>query len=135
LSDFHETRIFSIFFLKYSNTIFHENPSSGSRVFPCRQTDGRAEMTKPIVAFRNFANAPKNRYKSDTARRGQYTLLYFISRYATTGLTAGIPGLYFLNTLALHKDDKCLQLFSATGEGPSFSLCPSREISEGICSL
>jgi hypothetical protein len=34
---------------------FHENPSSGSRVVPC----GRIDMTKLIVAFRNFANAPK----------------------------------------------------------------------------
>ena len=31
----------------------HENPSRGSRI-PCRRTD----MTKIIVAFRNFANAP-----------------------------------------------------------------------------
>ena len=41
-------------FEKYSNIKFHENPSSGSRVVPCGQTD----MTKLIVAFRNFANAP-----------------------------------------------------------------------------
>jgi hypothetical protein len=34
--------------------------SSGSRVFPCGQTDRRTDMTKLIVAFRNFANAPKN---------------------------------------------------------------------------
>ena len=34
----------------------HENPSSGSQVFPCGQTD----MRKVIVAFRNRANAPKN---------------------------------------------------------------------------
>jgi len=25
-----------------------------------RRTDGRTDMTKQIVAFRNFANAPKN---------------------------------------------------------------------------
>jgi hypothetical protein len=35
---------------------FHENPSSENRVVPYRQTN----MTKLIVAFRNFANAPKN---------------------------------------------------------------------------
>jgi hypothetical protein len=40
---------------KYSNTKFHENPSIGSRVVSCGQTD----MTKLIVALRNFANAPK----------------------------------------------------------------------------
>jgi len=38
----------------------HENPSSGTRVFPCGQTDNRADMTKLIVAFRNFANVLKN---------------------------------------------------------------------------
>ena len=43
-------------FEKYPNIKFHENPSSGSRVFPC----GRTDMTNPIVAFRKFANAPHN---------------------------------------------------------------------------
>jgi hypothetical protein len=50
-------------FEKYWNIKFHENPSSGSRVFPCkqthRQTDEKTDMTKLIVAFRNFANVPK----------------------------------------------------------------------------
>ena len=32
---------------------FHANPSSGSRVVTC----GRTDMTKLIVALRNFANA------------------------------------------------------------------------------
>jgi len=41
---------------KWSTTKFHENLSSGSRGVPC----GRADMTKLIVAFRNFADAPKN---------------------------------------------------------------------------
>ena len=41
---------------KYSNIKFDENPSHGSRVVPC----GRTDMMKLIVAFRNFANAPKN---------------------------------------------------------------------------
>ena len=46
-------------FEKYSNINFHENPSSGSRVVT-RATDEQTDMTKPIVAFRNLANAPKN---------------------------------------------------------------------------
>ena len=49
---------------KFSNTKFHENPFSGSRVVPCGPTDRRTgvqtDMTKLIVAFRNFANMPKN---------------------------------------------------------------------------
>jgi len=31
-------------FKEYSNMKFQENPSSGSRVFPCGRTDGRADM-------------------------------------------------------------------------------------------
>jgi hypothetical protein len=54
-SDFNELGFSRQIFKKYSNIKFHENPSSGSRVVPCGQTD----RTKLIVAFRNFANAPK----------------------------------------------------------------------------
>jgi hypothetical protein len=38
---------------------FSENPSSGSRVVPRgrTQTDRQTDMTKLIVAFRNFPNA------------------------------------------------------------------------------
>jgi len=43
-------------FEKYSNIKFHKNPSSGSRVVPCGQTDGQTDKT-----FRNHANAPINR--------------------------------------------------------------------------
>jgi len=39
---------------------FNENPSSEIQVVPCGQTDGQTATTKLIVAFRNFANAPKN---------------------------------------------------------------------------
>jgi hypothetical protein len=46
-------------FEKSSNIQFLENPSIGSRVVPCEQKDGRTDMTKLIVAFRNFAKAPK----------------------------------------------------------------------------
>jgi len=41
---------------KYSNIKLHENPSSESRVVACERTN----ITKQMVAFRNFANAPKN---------------------------------------------------------------------------
>ena len=47
-------------FEKYSYIKCNENPCGESRVVPCGQTDGQADMTKMIVAFRNFANAPKN---------------------------------------------------------------------------
>jgi len=64
LSDFNETWTFSTDFRKRSNIKVHENSSSGSRVFPRGRTDGRTDewidMTKQIVVFGNFANAPKN---------------------------------------------------------------------------
>ena len=52
-------------FEKFSNIKFHENPSSGSRVVPCGQTDGQtARQTgrhdEANSGFRNFATAPKN---------------------------------------------------------------------------
>ena len=46
-------------FEKVLNIKFHQNPSIGSRVAPCGQTD-----MKLIVAFRNFANTPNNVIKS-----------------------------------------------------------------------
>ena len=42
-------------FEKSSNIKFQQNPSSGNGVVP----SGQADMTKLIVAFRSFANAPK----------------------------------------------------------------------------
>jgi len=52
-------------FEKYWNIILYENPSRDSRVDRGRQTDGRADdrqtsLTKLIVAFWNFAYAPRN---------------------------------------------------------------------------
>ena len=35
-----------------SNTKFHQDPSSGSRVVPCGRTDGHTDMRKLIIAFR-----------------------------------------------------------------------------------
>ena len=46
-------------FEKSSNINFHQNPSSGSRVVAYGRKEGQTVMRKLIVAFRNFANAPK----------------------------------------------------------------------------
>ena len=35
--------------------------SSGIQVVPCGHTDGRKNATKLTVAFRDFANVPKNK--------------------------------------------------------------------------
>jgi hypothetical protein len=47
--------LFQQIFEKFSNVKFHEGASIGSRVDPCGLTD----ITKFIVAFRSFWNAPK----------------------------------------------------------------------------
>ena len=39
--------------------VFNENPPSRSQVVPCGRKDGQTDITKPIVAFHNFANALK----------------------------------------------------------------------------
>jgi len=48
LSDFNRTWNFSKYFRIYSNIKFHENPSSGSRVFSCGQTDRHDEANSDI---------------------------------------------------------------------------------------
>jgi len=63
---------------------FHENPSSGKRVLLMR-TDRQTDMTKQIIAFRSFANAPRkrglylrlalNRSQGEDIREFQVTLL------------------------------------------------------------
>jgi len=63
---------------KYSNIKFRENPSSGNRVFLCGQTERQTDMTKLIVAFRNFTNATKNAYRfwlgrgTESGKRGRH---------------------------------------------------------------
>jgi hypothetical protein len=47
-------------FEKSSNIKFYKNPSSGSRVVPCRQTDVQTDMIKLIAVFRNSMNTPEN---------------------------------------------------------------------------
>jgi hypothetical protein len=55
-------------FEKYTNIQFRENPSVGSRIFPCgeraRERDGRMEgqtdVKKLISAFDGFSNSPKD---------------------------------------------------------------------------
>ena len=56
LSDFNEARIFCSD-CRPSNIKFHENSSKRSRVVSCGHTD----MAKLILAFSNFANAPKSK--------------------------------------------------------------------------
>jgi len=82
LSDFNANWIFSADFRKSSNIKFHENPSSGNRVVPCERTDGRTDMTKLIVAFRNSENASKNDlwfYAPEYLHATWFTYRWFVS--------------------------------------------------------
>ena len=54
-----ELEYFGQIFKEHPYIKLHKNPFSGSRVVPCKQTDGRTDMTRVIVTFRNFAKAPK----------------------------------------------------------------------------
>jgi hypothetical protein len=54
LSDLNETSIFSSDFRKTFATKFHENRSVRDKPF---HADGRADKTKLIISFRNFAKA------------------------------------------------------------------------------
>jgi hypothetical protein len=45
-------------FEKRSNIKFYENQDRGNRVVPCARTDGKTEISKLFVAFRNFFNTP-----------------------------------------------------------------------------
>jgi len=58
LSDFNETWIFSIDFEKNMQVAdFMRSRPVGAEMF---HADRQTDMTKLTVAFRNFANAPKN---------------------------------------------------------------------------
>jgi hypothetical protein len=53
--------LFDIFSKNLQIPSFMKIPLVGADLFHAdRQTDGRTDMTKPVVAFRNFTNAPKN---------------------------------------------------------------------------
>jgi hypothetical protein len=81
LSHFNENLI-STDFRKILRFIFHENPSSGSRVL-CGWTDVQADIHDEAnrVAFRHFANAPKMVYHC--SQSGSFLITHY--NYPETG--------------------------------------------------
>jgi hypothetical protein len=53
-------------FEKYSISNFMKIRPMGAELFPA---DGPTDVTKLIVGFSNFANAPKNLYEKETSKR------------------------------------------------------------------
>jgi hypothetical protein len=69
------------FYAKFSKNIeipFAENPFSGRRVVPSARKEGQADwlmdLMEPIVAFRNFANAPKQLHCQNCTTFSFYSL-------------------------------------------------------------
>jgi len=74
-------------FAEYSNIKFHENPFSGSRVV----LSGRTDMTKLIVALRDFVNAPK--------KESTIVCSYFVNLVTDNAMTIGLRILMFTEIL------------------------------------
>ena len=95
LSYFKKRRSFSTdFFENSSNIKFHENSSSGSRVAPCGRKDRPTDMARLTVAFRNFANAPRNNRRPKHQRKERRKFGAFKSRKQNlnTGFNAFLQG-------------------------------------------
>jgi hypothetical protein len=101
---------------------FHENPSHGSWTAPCGRTDGltdRQDM-KLIVAFRNFANAPKNHTSNSHCTYTGKLQSYFSARHVVVWgnrgldplvLTLGARWIWVVNftPMPLYCRGRCLQ--------------------------
>ena len=90
LQNFNETWIFSTDFRKNSDIKFHQNPSSGNRVVPCGQTEGRTDMMKLIIAFHNFAKAPTD--PGELTQGPVFVILCVFFNYPTSSRRAALAG-------------------------------------------
>jgi hypothetical protein len=60
LSDFNETKFLGRFWKNTEIRNFMKICPVGAELGADRPTEGQTDMTKLVVAFRNFENAPKN---------------------------------------------------------------------------
>ena len=83
-SYFNETWIFSTYFEKFSKTKFHDDPSSGSRVFPCsrteRLTDG-GRMDRPDEGDSLFSQFSAKRLKTGHLIIWRWNILHIFIIY------------------------------------------------------
>jgi hypothetical protein len=94
-----------------------KTPSSESRVVPYGQTDRRADMTKLIVAFQNFANAPKSRQYTHTFLQNAWGVLH--KKYAR----ACYAHIYYLNIYITQKNEE-----QANPPFRHWDICPSHAL-------
>ena len=98
--------------LEFSQKIF-QNPSVEADL-PCGRTDGLTDMTNLIVAFRHFANAPKNRRRR-TRHEHKVTKLHggqslFRSRYLPSTLRNSPPyNNYTLGAVPTHSQLRAIR--------------------------
>jgi hypothetical protein len=100
-------------FEKSSNTKFHQNPSSGSQVVPCGQTDRHDEA----VALRDFVNAPKSALSLEgiweqRAAEGD-DMIYLLTAFALS--PGGSTHLHTNNTQNNTNNKKCGRVRTVPG--------------------
>jgi hypothetical protein len=78
-------------FGKYSNIKFHENPPSGSEIV----LDGQTDMKKLTVAFRNFAESPKNTTRTKENAPAP--------KYQPSVLAYHLPDKVLINVTGIHR--------------------------------
>jgi hypothetical protein len=109
LSDFNETWIFSTDFRKSWNIIFYENPSGGSRVFPCGRKDGEAWRSWQSL-FAILLKAAKNPW--------QRSLLGWLSKIYNGRIRPQVPPRTLYLSYRIHtiiSRDVIIVTFTTTG--------------------
>jgi hypothetical protein len=95
-----------------TNIKFHENPFSGSGFVPCGETEGRTDMTKLIVAFCKFANAPENCGVPRITGKYSFDLDYPVGRF---GVQTPVVARDFLFSTSVRTDPKSHPAYCTMG--------------------
>jgi hypothetical protein len=91
---------------KLWNIKFHENPSTGNRIVLCGQIDWQTDITKVVVAFHNFAKAPKTdtppKLGNKNWLKNSETKDESLSHYKMDKISKQVARLYFWKVLVLY---------------------------------